>query len=52
MESGTVRAVEYGKAVTKPCVVQDNILNQDKECGTIGEIVCQSRNIYVPMFHR
>ena len=39
-ESGTVRVVEYEKAVTKMGVVQDIILNWNKECGTIREIVC------------
>jgi hypothetical protein len=39
-ESGTVRVVEYRKAVTKTCVVWDIILNWNKECGTIGEIIC------------
>ena len=40
MESGTVGVVEYRKAVAKMCVAWDIILNWNKECGTIGEIVC------------
>ena len=51
-ESRTVRVAEYGKAVTKMCVVQDIILNWNKECGSVGEIVYQSWNSYVPIFRR
>ena len=49
MESGTVRVVEYKKAVAKINVVQDIILNWNKECGIIREIVCQSQNRRVPI---
>ena len=47
-ESRTVGVAEYGKAVAKINLVQDIILNWNKECGTIREIVCRSQNRYVP----
>ena len=40
MESRTVGVAEYGKTVAKINLVQDIILNWNKECGTIGEIIC------------
>ena len=39
-ESGTVGVAEYRKAVAKINLVQDIILNWNKEGGTIREIVC------------
>ena len=36
----TVGVAEYRKAVAKIILVQDIILNWNKECGTIREIVC------------